>query len=333
MRRLLSSAGWLLLVGCGAGGAAVRPGPEAPAPLVFEGGCDASGAVVLGGGLFVVGDDEDNILRVYDARRAGAPLETADLSPALELPVKKKVPEADIEAATGLDSLAFWLSSHGRSSSGKRAPSRYRFFATTAPADGKGLQVVGRPYAQLLEDLLADPRMARFNLAGAEALPPKTPGGLNIEGMTASADGQSILIGFRGPVPEGRALVVPLLNPKELLEGHPARFGDPRLLDLGGLGIRSMSSWRGHYLLIGGAIAKESPSRLFTWRGGDDTPRPVDVDLSGFNPEAFVSDENDERILVLSDDGTALIDGVECKRLEGPERKRFRGVWTRLLTP
>lgn len=315
-----------------AAGAPVEEGAASPV-RVFEGGCDASGAVDLGGGLFVVGDDEDNILRVYDGRRGGGPVHTADLSPTLELPARKKPPEADIEAATGLGSRAFWLSSHGRSSSGKREPSRLRFFATTAPADGKDVRLVGRPYMQLIDDLLAEPRLAPFGLESAELRPPKDPGGLNIEGMTAMPGDTSVLIGFRSPVPEGRALVVPLLNPEALVdkEGEPARFGEPRLLDLGGLGIRALSWWRGRYLLIGGAVANEVPSRLFTWSGGEDAPVPVpSVDLTGWNPEAVVSAEGEDGILLLSDDGTRLEDGVECKRQKDPAKKRFRGLWLRL---
>jgi hypothetical protein len=305
-------------------------GAAARDPVVFEGMCDASGAVAVGGGQFVVGDDEDNILRVYDARRGGGPVRSVDLSPDLELPIKKKAPEADIEAATGLDSLSFWLTSHGRNSAGKKQPSRLRFFATQETDAGP--ELVGRPYTHLLDDLLADPRLAPFSLAEAEALPPKSPGGLNIEGMTAMADGSSLLIGFRSPVPRGKALVVPVLNPKELLqEGARARLGEPRLLDLGGLGIRSLSWWRGRYLIISGGTAGEATSRLFTWRGGDDAPVPVnDVDLTGLNPEAFFTPEQADEILLLSDDGSVPFDGVECKRLKDPARKRFRGVWVRL---
>ena len=51
------------------------------------------------------------------------------------------------------------------------------------------------------------------------------------------------------------------------------------------------------------------------------------ADFTGLNPEAFVSYEDEERILILSDDGTQMIEGTECKRLKDPARKRFRGVW------
>ncbi|ATB48197.1 DUF3616 domain-containing protein [Corallococcus macrosporus] len=335
--RLLPVCMGLLVWGCSAQGVGARRAPEAAAAvdgrevLVFEGMCDASGAVALGGNLFVVGDDEDNILRVYDARRGGPPVRSVDLSPDLQLPAaKKKAPETDIEAATGLGSLSFWLTSHGRNSSGKKAPSRLRFFATEDAEAGPRL--VGRPYTRLLDDLLAAPRLARFGLEAAETKAPKAPGGLNIEGMTAMPDGRSILVGFRSPVPEGKALLVPLLNPVALVEeGARARLGEPVQLDLGGLGIRSLSWWRGRYLIISGGTAGEGTSRLFTWRGGEDAPVSVEsVDLAGLNPEAFFTPEDAEEILLLSDDGTAPVDGVACKRLKDASRKRFRGVWVRL---
>ncbi|SDF05044.1 DUF3616 domain-containing protein [Myxococcus virescens] len=327
----------VLVCGCAAHGVGERPDAVAAASVAgrevlrFEGMCDASGAVALGGSLFVVGDDEDNILRVYDARRGGPPVQSVDLSPDLELPAaKKKPPEADIEAATGLGSLSFWLTSHGRNSSGKKAPSRLRFFATEETDAGPRL--VGRPYTQLLDDMLAAPQLARFGLDGAEAKAPKAPGGLNIEGMTAMADGRTILVGFRSPVPDGKALLVPLLNPVALVEeGARAQLGEPVQLDLGGLGIRSLSWWRGRYVIISGGTAGEGTSRLFTWRGGEEAPVAVEsVDLAGLNPEAFFTPEDAEEILLLSDDGAAPVDGVECKRLKDPARKRFRGVWVRL---
>lgn len=45
---------------------------------------------------------------------------------------------------------------------------------------------------------------------------------------------------------------------------------------------------------------------------------------------AFVTDEASDEILVLSDDGSVPVDGTECKRLEDPARKRFRGLRVRL---
>lgn len=310
---------------------------QAPAPapamksVTFEGACDASGAVVQGQWMFTVADDEDNVIRVYDGKSGGGPVKTFDLSSALELPTgKKRPPETDIEAATEIPPLSFWLTSHGRKSSGKVDPNRFRFFATRTLENGT-TQLEGKPYTRLLDDLLVASQLEPFGLGFAATRVPKEEGGLNIEGMTAMEDGKSILIGFRNPLPQGKALTVVLLNPTELLQGKKARLGPARLLDLGGLGIRAISWWRGQYLFIGGPISGHGGSRLFTWDGGAGEPRAVEgADFTGLNPEAFVTFEDKEEILVLSDDGSTLIDGVECKRLPEAEKKRFRGVWLRL---
>ncbi len=315
--------------------AGCRTPRASPPVVVFQGMCDASGAVALDDGRFAVADDEENVVRIYDGRRGGLPVGVVDLSEALELERgKKKYPETDIEAATQLGPLSFWLTSHGRKSSGKLDESRFRFFATEIGRDGRHVRVVGRPYTRLLEDLLGAPQLVPFDLAAASALPPKASGGLNIEGMTAMEDGRSVLIGFRNPVPDGKALLVPLLNPVEVVEGTPASFGDVRLLDLGGRGVRSISWWRGRYLLIGGAIDGTGTSKLFVWTPDQARPSAVQgVDFNGLNPEGFVTAEEAEEILVLSDDGGVMVAGVECKRQRDPALKTFRGLWIRLPTP
>jgi hypothetical protein len=322
--------------------AAQRSVPGAKRELVFSGMCDASGAVEVAPGRFAVADDEANVLRVYDADRGGPPLLSVDVSDDLHLPQKKKpnppnapdkphkAPEADIEAATRLGEHAFWLTSHGRSNSGKLKSERHRFFATTLPHDGAALRLVGVAYESLFSDLVADPRLARFDLAAAAERAPKAPGGFNIEGMTARLGAEGVLIGFRNPIPQGRALLVPLLNPEEVTTGSAARFGDPIALSLGGLGVRSLTVWHGKYLIAAGHFDRGSASRLYTWDGRG-APRYLRaLDFSGFNPEAFFTPEDRDEILVLSDDGSLTIDGEPCKKLKDPSRKRFRGAWLEL---
>lgn len=304
--------------------------------VVFQGACDASGAVPLSARRFVVADDEDNILRIYDADTGGAPVRQADLSPALGLPTKgKKRPrfvELDLEAATQVGDRAYWLTSHGRNKSGKRKPERLRLFATSLFSEGDVFDVVGHPYERLVEDIVAAPQLARFGLDDAALLAPKDDGGLNIEGMTAAPDGR-VYLAFRSPVPEGRALLVPLLDVGALVdtpEGGPARFGEPALLDLGGRGVRSLSWWHGQYLLIAGATDGGGVSALYTWDGRGEARRVDAIDLAGYNPEGFFTPEDRDEILVVSDDGERPVDGVPCKKLKDPAQKRFRGVWLRL---
>jgi hypothetical protein len=321
--------------------AAPAPAPTPPAEhgrsglreVVFRGACDASGAVPLSERHFVVADDEDNILRVYDADAGGAPLRATDLSPALGLPLKgkkhPKAPEADVEAATRVGDRAYWLTSHGRSSQGKLKEERLNLFATTLLGVDGEIRLVGHPYDRLMQDVIAAPELQRFDLAEAATRAPKAEGGFNIEGLTASPDGR-VIMAFRNPIPEGKALVVPILDIASLVDSPasgPARLGPPTLLDLDGRGVRSLSWWHGRFLLIGGHHAEGGTSRLYGWSGPGERAVASAIDLAGYNPEAFFTPEERDEILIVSDDGSRPIDGVPCKELADPARKQFRGVW------
>ena len=302
-------------------------GASLSSPITYYGMCDASAAVALGTNLFVVANDEDNALRVYRRQPGGLPAATFDLSSFLR--VDRKSPETDLEGAARIGDRIYWISSHGQNAKGKTSPSRHRFFATTVRLSGDipSLQPVGRPYVSLLRDLQTDPRLVSFRLAAAGRLAPKAPGGLNIEGLTATPEGQ-LLIGFRNPVPNERALLVPLLNPAELIDGKPARFGNPILLSLGGLGVRSMGWGSGRFLIIAGHYDNDGVSRLFEWAGPGGLPKPIEgVNFSGSNPEgiAFENEGGRHDFFVLSDDGTLKIGGIDCKKLKDPAQRRFRG--------
>jgi hypothetical protein len=308
--------------------------PQVPLKeVVFEGMCDASGAVVVNDHAFIVADDEDNILRTYDADRGGKPIAANDVSPAIGLPLRgKKQPaprEMDLEGGTKLGDRAYWITSHGNNKKGKRQEERLHFFATNVPGEGVPVDLVGQPYVHLIDDLIRDPRLAAFDLAASASLAPKAPGGLNIEGLTSTPEG-TLMLGFRSPVPGGKALLVPILNGAALVDGtaETAQLGDPILLDLDGQGIRSLSWWRGRYLIAAGEAGDGGISRLLFW-DGDPTHKPEasPLRLSIYNPEGFYTPEGrTDEIMLLSDDGTIETDGVPCKDA-AVEHKRFRGVW------
>lgn len=305
-----------------------QPACSADPVQTYYGLCDASAAVALDTDHFAVADDEDNVIRVYNRRAGNMPVFSLDLSRFLR--VDPKSPEADLEGAARVGELVYWITSHGRNVKGKECPSRQRLFATTgAVSNGVvQLQPVGQPYTHLLQDLIADPRLSHFNLAAAAKLPPKTYGALNIEGLTATHEGH-LWIGFRSPVPEGRALLVPLLNPAEVIKGQPARLGEPLLLALDGRGIRSIESWRGQYLIIAGSRDGTGHSKLYLWGGGVDKPRRLEQPgLTGLNPEALAefSEARDADLLVVSDDGNLLVGKTPCKKLKIPLQKRFRAA-------
>jgi hypothetical protein len=324
-RSFFTTAGILLAV--------ANPGrleASMPEPVVHYGMCDASAVISLGHDLFVVGDDEDNALRLYSGSQPGPPLLSRDVSLFLGL---RRGSEVDIEASARVGERAYWISSHGTNVRGKKRLSRQRFFATSTGLSPEGsidLRPLGQPYRNLLQDLLREPRLARFGLAAAANRPPKTTGALSIEGLTATPEGH-LLIGFRNPIPQGRALLVPLLNPADLVEGRgPARFGNPILIPLNGLGIRSIDCWQGKYLIVGGTADGKGDSWLYEWDGTARAPRRIEeVRFGGINPEAIAVIPHGEAagdLLVVSDDGTVQVDCVDCKRLADSKQKRFRSV-------
>ncbi len=302
-------------------------GASLSVPTTFRGMCDASAAVSLTPDLFAVANDEDNILRVYSRKAGGLPSQSFDMTSFLR--IGKKSPEADIEGSAVIGDNVFWITSHGRNAKGKDSPNRERFFATsfTITNDIVKMVPVGKPYPKLLDDLVREPKLARFNLAAASQRAPKEPGALNIEGLTSTPE-NTLLIGFRNPIPQGKALLVPLLNANEVILGRPARFGDAIQLDLGGYGIRSIGRDKDNYLIIAGSFGSDGESRAYTWKGGSDAPVPMaGVRFPGLNPEglAYSNERGQTDFFILSDDGTLKINGEDCKRIRNPAYRQFRG--------
>ena len=316
-----------------------------------SGPCNASTGLSMGQGLFVVGDTREKPpvrLRLYRSGQAGPPVGEGTIAARAMTPVNDGHPELDLEASARIGPLAYWMGSHGAADGngkpgkgdgelGEPRPNRQRLFATTlglrAADDGKTitltLEPVGQPYTTLIEELSSDPRYARFNLGAAARRPAKVKGGLNIEGLAATPSG-ALLIGFRNPLIEGKALLVPLANPNAVMTGEKAVFGDPVLLDLGGLGVRSLERVNGNLLIVAGPAeaskGKSSPSALYRWSGQFESPavrllRFDAVSGGAFNPEALLVDG--DSLVVLSDDGNLKRDGNACQDLP-PAKQGFR---------
>jgi len=351
---------------CGAASFAGGGGPVGE-KLVFRGASDASAAVAIGEDMFIVADDENNVLRVYGTGRAGSPVFSYDLTAFLG--IDPEYPEADIEGATMIGRRIYWITSHGRNKDGKMRPNRYRFFATEVLVNDGSVTVrpVGTPCKTLVHELLKTRTAGHLGLAKAtrfgadlkkkerQKLAPKEDG-LNIEALCTSADSKTIYIGFRNPRASrgSRAIVVPLRNAERVIERREVPiFGEPILWDLAGLGVRSMEYCRfgEAYFIVGGSSDEDDEFALYRWSGQRNVLpakiRSLSSDRDKFTPEALVPFENSGRFLLLSDDGSLRIkvagpgdcmegeyrsDGT-ClnKYLADPAKKTFRGVWLDLL--
>jgi hypothetical protein len=291
--------------------------------------CDASAGVPVSSNLFLVANDEDNWLRLYRTDGfAASPVQRFDLNPYLE--VSAKSPETDIEAAALVGNRAYWIGSHGRNRMAKERDNRHRFFATDLTTNSSGtlsVQPVGRCCKNLLDQLIADPRYARFELDLAALRAPKDDEALNIEGLCATPE-EHLLIGFRNPIPKGKALVAPLLNPEAVLQGQPARFDAPILLNLRDLGIRDLLCVKDTCWIIAGPPDGGKNFRLYAWKfGAAEDPKRIRIDdFDDYHPEAILHfpQAGPEQFLILSDDGTCLVNGIPCKELSNPAARSFR---------
>jgi hypothetical protein len=189
---------------------------------------------------------------------------------------------------------------------------------------------------------------AKLTKKERQQLAPKDRG-LNVEAISASADGKILYIGLRNPRPRANALVVPLHNAQAVIEKSDSPvFGKPLFWNFHGLGIRSLeySSFHKTYFTLAGSHDETPGFVLYRWSGRiDDPPKVVQgVGIQNdFTPEALICFSRSERLLILSDDGSLpvrinhaseclqgrLNDDGTCpnKFLRDPNKKTFRAAW------
>ncbi|MBV9058153.1 MAG: ExeM/NucH family extracellular endonuclease [Pseudonocardiales bacterium] len=315
------------------------------------GASDASTAVDLGDGAMVVGDDETNVLRVYDRTHSRYPAQSLDLRAAgLALRDSDPTREIDIEASARIGNTIYWLGSHGQNSDPKTRLNRQELFTTTVSGTGTGATLsLGGSYQHLRDDLIAwdQANGNALGLADAATRAPEGDGtgptGFNIEGAEFAPDGTTLLVGFRGPLPaDGRAIVVPVTNIAALVTANPttgatATFGTPLRWDLGGRGIREIRrNAANQYLIIAGpsdaGTGASGEFRLYSWDGNPaHQPLLRDGSLDALNAagkaESIVEVPNpltnNSTVQLMTDSGDTVFygDGTIAKDLPLPIRK------------
>ena len=315
---------------------------------------DASAAAALDANLFIAAGDETNRLSIYDSNEP-ASRQILDFNLTDYLDIDMGHPESDIEGATWFNGRIFWITSHGRNREGKYWPSRYRFFATTVSQAWPDANITVDGYYSNLIDALID-YVSRYDLGLADAIgvidgninPEQIPDlapkehGLNIEGLCAAADGNSMFIAFRNPRPDVNdvscALIIRLNNPEQVvLNGLPADFEPPLLLNLDGFGIRSMeySPTLGRYLIVAGSHRGGADSPLQILYSYDMTAGILTMidDFPIITPEAMFQFPDSNDIQVLSDDGVLMIDTPEGPVLNKTLPREQRTFRTQVVSP
>ncbi|MCB0577875.1 MAG: lamin tail domain-containing protein [Phaeodactylibacter sp.] len=292
---------------------------------------DGSTAQAIDPGYMWVADDENQTIRLFDRSQSGMPLYAVDFTAALGT-----TNEVDIEGSLRNGNAVFWMGSHTNQD-------RSVIFSTEENGAGSSatLTFTGS-YRSLLDDLAAwdDNNLhgmgvghygfASFREIEALSADPNNPGGA--------------LLGFRGPLVDGKALVLPVENFQSIVSMNPvpnsAVFGTPIELDLGGHTLRSMDCNANGCLLIAGPFGPVNDFRLYTWSGNPgDAPelRAANLDaqtnLSAFEgivelpAGPFLGADGDATtVQLLIDTGTFdyYNDGSEAKDLPNPQWKKFR---------
>jgi len=136
----------------------------------------------------------------------------------------------------------------------------------------------------------------------------RTEDAINIEGLGWNPNGKRLMLGFRNPLLNGMAMVVPvgLKDPAGAFTADNMAFGAAIKLDLQGLAIRSIEydAVKGKFLIIAGATEGEKKDGFYLWSwDGSGTPeRLVELEKK-IKPEGVtVIDKDGEHFLYIVGD-------------------------------
>lgn len=257
------------------------------------------------GRFLVVEDEKSQPLSLVTIRLDG----TTSSIPLMTNPDAEAMQLDDLEGITAnADGFIYAITSHSRTSKGKEKKAREKLvrFGIAGNSAVSPVVVTGLKTALTA----AHPVLAQ----AATLLDVKAEGGINIEALESTPDGERLMIGFRSPLLEQRAIIASIDNLRAVFEsGATPRIASPLVtLDLDGHGIRGMSyvPALSGYLVISGPVSKEQVQfRLWFWSGKDqEQPRHISVPgLPGFEHAEGVTAaviDGKPKIVIVSDDGS-----------------------------
>jgi len=143
---------------------------------------------------------------------------------------KKKID--DLEAITADGNIIYACTSHSLNHANKEKKERNRLLMMHYDDESITDLFV---YKKLKQELIKfRPKIFGNRLFGYNPI--------NIEALSVNPENHALYIGFRAPLFESKAIIVPIENPQQLFGKHSQKpmFAKPLFLDLDGLGIRAM---------------------------------------------------------------------------------------------
>ena len=216
---------------------------------------------------------------------------------------------SDLEGVTkDPNGRIYAITSQSRKGNGKREPEREKIIQFTIKGDRLLSSHVRTDFRKNI--VKAFPALKD----AAKERNVKNEGGLNIEGLTFSPDGNALWVGLRAPLSDDMAILVAVLNPRSALEvGETFRFTNSFvLLDLEGGGIRDIAYdpiLSGYLILSQRENTKnEKAFKLWLWSGNPKTaPRRVRIrDIEKLNSTEGIAPvrlNGKDQLLLVNDDG------------------------------
>lgn len=256
------------------------------------------------GRFFVIEDEKEYALRILKLNENQT--SSSELLLGSNLPINEMQKLDDLEGIdTDRNGFIFAITSHSRSKKGKVKKNREKFLRFTL----NGNQIENASVVLDLKEYLIANQEVLINAAKVKDV--KNDGGLNIEGLAFDSQKENLLIGYRSPLLDSKAIISTIKNPTEIFTlGQKPRTSQKLLLvDLQGEGIRGMhyDSKLGGFLIISGPSEKlQVPFKLWFWNQKE-TPKRVKIkNLKSLeHAEGITSAQIDgkEFLVIVSDDG------------------------------
>jgi hypothetical protein len=220
---------------------------------------EPSAATTLPDGKVLIGEDESgaDALKLIEVQEDSSIVEVGTLYMSKKIKKQFKKNIEDLEALTSDGNTIYGATSHSLNRTNKEKKSREKLMMFEY-VDGAIEDF--HLYSDLKKDLYTHfPDIFKETLFGVSTL--------SIEGLCY--EDESLIIGFRSPVPEGKAMLIAIENPREVfLKDEKPRFSKPQFLNLNGLGIRDIvydTQKNGFWIIAGGSDERNSNFQLWYW--------------------------------------------------------------------
>ena len=261
---------------------------------------EPSGATTLPDGKVLIVEDEGHAkaLKLLEIEP------NANISEIGNLYLRKKMKKffkknvEDLEGVTSNANTVYAITSHSLTRTAKRKAEREQFLMFTY---NDGAMESLHSYGALKSDLHSRfPKIFVTNLFQSDRI--------NIEGL--ATDDKSLLLAFRAPTVNTKALLIPIKNPKKVfLEDEKPKFGQAIYLDLDGDGIRAITydkKKNGYWIISGSSNDRMGTFTLWFWDKKKGTLSMVknQPDIGYGEGVTLVNTHSDKpALLIVDDDG------------------------------